>query len=89
MKKILFLTAFLFIFSITNAFAGSIQFIGTGKKCDQVKVSFSRNKGASWQNVQIKMGQTFNVPRDATHLTINNVPYDPKKNYKVRDGNVY
>mgnify|MGYP006916307965 CR=1 FL=1 len=89
MKKVLLITAFLSIFGITNALAGSIQYIGTGTKGEPIKVSFSRNKGASWQNVQVKMGQTFNVPRDATHLTINNVPYDPKKNYKIRDGHVY
>ena len=89
MKKMLILTIFAALFFVTDTLAGTIQYIGTVNKNEPVNVSFSRNRGASWQTVQVKMGQTFNVPRDATNLTINNVPYDPQKNYKVRDGHVF
>ena len=79
MKKMLVLTIFAALFFVTDTLAGTIQYIGTTNKNEPVKVSFLRNKGASWQTVQVKMGQNYNVPRDATNLMINNVPYDQKK----------
>ena len=66
-----------------------IQYIGSGKKDAPAEISFSRNNGATWQKAQVGPGQTFAVPSDATHLNINNVPRDPKKNYKIREGNVF
>ena len=86
-----FVTALIFIFCVTvnSGYAGTIQYIASGKKDVPVAISFSRNNGASWQNAKIGPGQTVTVPPDATHLNINNAPYDPKKNLKIREGNVF
>lgn len=89
MKKVLFLILVTFLICSTNAFAANIQYIDTGKQSPKIKVSFSRNNGASWKQDYIKKGQTYNVPRNATHLMINDIPRDPKRNYKVKDGNVF
>lgn len=89
MKKILLLVMVVFLFSGSNANAGAIQYIDTGRQSPKIKVSFSRNNGASWKHDVIKKGQIYNVPRDATHLMINDIPRNPKRNYKVKDGNVF
>lgn len=89
MKKIVLLLVIASFLGISAAQAGSIQYIGTGRDAPKVKVSFSRNKGASWEHREVKPGQTFSVPGDATHLRIDNVPLDPKRNYKVKDGHVF
>lgn len=89
MKKIILFLALAYFLGIPAAQAGSVQYIGTGCAAPKVKVSFSRNKGATWEHKEIKPGQTFSVPRDATHLRIDNVPLDPRRNYKVKDGNVF
>ena len=73
----------------TTALSATIQYIGSGKKDAPVDISFSRNAGSTWQNAKVGPGQTFTVPPDATHLNIKNIPYDPKKNYKIREGNVF
>jgi hypothetical protein len=73
----------------TSALAATIQYIGGGRNEAPVAISFSRNNGSSWQNAKVGPGQTLTVPPDATHLNINNVPYDPKRNYKIRKGNVF
>lgn len=86
-KAFLFLVCSLAFAS--SAFAGVIQYIGTGRPAPAVEVTFSRNNGASWQKTEVKPGQAFHVPRDATHLNINGVPRDPKRDYKVKEGNVY
>jgi len=80
---------FIFCFSVNSGYAATIQYIGTGKKEVPVEISFSRNNGTTWKNAKVVPGQTFAVPSDATHLNINNVPRDPKKNYKIREGNVF
>ncbi len=64
---------------MSNTFAGTIQYIGTGRSSLPVAVKISRNNGSTWNTVQVKPGQTYNIPRDATHLMINEVPRDPKK----------
>lgn len=87
MRKWLFLLICLLCSS--NVLAGTIQYVGTGRSNPPAQVTFSRNNGASWQNLEIKPGQAFNVPRDTTHLYINNVPRDPRLNYKIKDGNVF
>lgn len=89
MKKILIGFVALSLFYASSSFAGAIQYIGNGKGESQVKITYSRNNGASWENKVIKPGQTFNVPKDATHLKIDNTPYNPGKNYKIKDGNVF
>lgn len=89
MKKYVLFLALAIIMGTTVAQAGSIQYIGTGRSAPKVKVTFSRNNGASWEYKEVKPGQTYHVPKDATHLRIDNVPLDPKRNYKVKDGNVF
>lgn len=87
-KLVLFLVLATFLGSAV-AQAASIQYIGTGRNAQKVKVTYSRNNGATWEHKEVKPGQTFNVPKDATHLKIDNVPHDPRRNYKVKDGNVF
>lgn len=89
MKKFFITFVLLALFGVSTAYAGAIQYIGNGKSEPQVKITYSRNNGASWENKAIKPGQTFNVPKDATHLKIDNTPYNPGKNYKIKDGNVF
>lgn len=64
----------------------SIRYIGTGRKVLPVKISCSRNGGNSWQEREMVAGQTFGIPSDCTNLLIDNVPYDPKMNYVIRNG---
>lgn len=89
MKKLalLFLLASLLGAGVSEA--GSIQYIGTGRTAPKVKVTFSRNNGATWEHKEVKPGQIFTFPKDTTHLRIDNVPFDPKRNYKVKEGNVF
>lgn len=89
MKKIALFLALASFLGASAAQAGTIQYIGTGRDAPKVKVSVSRNRGASWEHKEVKPGQTYTVPKDATHLRIDNVPLDPKRNYKVKDGNVF
>ena len=89
MNKVLLMAMMIFFFSIADTFAGTIQYLGTGRPAEQMKITYSRDKGSSWKTVYIKMGQTLSIPPDATHLNINNVPCDPKRNYKIKDGNVF
>ena len=89
MKKYALFLLLTVILSAAQVNAGSIQYIGTGRTAPKVKVTFSRNNGATWEHKEVKAGQTFNFPKDTTHLRIDNVPFDPKRNYKVKEGNVY
>ena len=91
MRKFIVSLAFMLIFcaAATFGFAATIQYIGSGKKDAPAEISFSRNNGATWQNAKVAPGQTFAVPPDATHLNINNVPRDPKKNHKIRESKVF
>lgn len=89
MKKSIAIFLIVFLAKFSLAYGGVIQYIGTGKPNSPVKVSFSRNNGTSWEHKQVKPGQTFSVPKDATNLQINGVPRNPQKNYKVKDGNVF
>ena len=88
MKKTALMSALLLALMATHVHAASIQYIDTGKRMPPIKITYSRDNGNTWRHAQIRNGQTFNVPRDATHLRINNIPYNPKKNYKVKEGNV-
>lgn len=72
-----------------SAPAATIQHFSTGRPQPEVRASFSRNKGAAWQHAVVKPGQAFSVPNDATHLTINDVPRDPRKNWRAKDGSVF
>ena len=88
MKKILTLLVIALLVSPVIATGAVIQYIGTGRPNPAVKVKVSRNNGASWEQKEVKPGQTYHIPPDATHLEINNVPRNPKQNYKVKDGNI-
>ena len=76
-------------FVASAALCASIQYVATGHQSREIKITFSRNNGGTWQGVVVKPGSTYVVPNDATHLTIDGVPRDPKKNYKIKDGNVF
>ena len=89
MKKFLILIAALVLYGASPAYAGAIQYIGNDKGEPKVKITYSRTNGVSWENKVIKPGQTFNVPKDATHLKIDNAPHNPNRNYKIKDGNVF
>lgn len=88
-KKFALFLALASLLGVSAAQAGSIQYIGTGRAAPKVKVTFSRNNGATWEHKEVRPGQTYTVPKNATHLRIDNVPFDPKRNYKVKDGNVF
>ena len=89
MRFVVIALMLIFCVAVNSGYAATIQYIGSGKKDAPVEISFSRNNGAKWQKAKVSPGQTFAVPPDATHLNINNVPRDPKKNYKIREGNVF
>lgn len=87
-KLVLFLLLATFL-GAAAAQAASIQYIDSGRKAPKVKISFSKNNGASWEYKEVSPGQTYTIPKNATHLRIDNVPYEPSKNYKIKDGNVF
>ena len=65
-----------------------IRYVGTGKNQRKIQVDFSMNQGKSWQHKELVAGQTFPVPTNCTTLLMDNIPYDPKGNYEIRDGNI-
>lgn len=89
MKKILLMLIGLALLGASSAYAGAIQYIGNGQGEPKVKITYSRNNGASWESKVLQPGQTFNAPRDATDLKIDNAPHDPARNYKIKDGHVF
>ena len=90
MRKFLLFAAFAALLSLPAAAgAASIHYLGNGKGGPAVRIAYSRSNGDKWDYRTMKPGQRFSIPRDATHLRIDNVPYNPKKNYKIKDGNVY
>ncbi|WP_165071993.1 hypothetical protein [Desulfovibrio sp. ZJ200] len=89
MRKIIifFVLAALAVASVAQA--GSIQYLSSGRKAPPVKVTFSTNNGGIWEHRVLKPGQICTFPKGTTHLRIDNVPFDPKRNYKVKEGNVF
>ena len=65
-----------------------IKYISDGRKNPEVKIAVSMNKGASWKEVILKAGQSYPIPPNVTNLLIDKVPYDPKINFTIRNGNV-
>lgn len=63
-----------------------IRYQATGKTVENVKISLSFNNGKSWKEVILKAAQSFPIPGNTTNLLINNVPYDPKGMYEIRNG---
>lgn len=88
MKTVLATLAFLSMFTASAAYGYAIQYIGNGTGGPQVKITWSRSNGAKWETRMLKPGQTFQIPKDTTNLKIDNVNYQPNRNYKIRDGNV-
>ena len=65
-----------------------IRYVGAGRKSPEITITVSRDKGHTWHTQILKSGQTYSISPTITDLRINNVPYSPKANYAVRDGNV-
>lgn len=65
-----------------------ICYVAEGKKAPTVKLAVSMNKGAAWREQNLVAGQSWPIPPNATNLLIDNVPYDPKGNYEIRQGKV-
>lgn len=68
--------------------AAVIRYQAIGKECPSVNISTSVNNGKSWKQSILNAGQSFPIPGNTTNLLINNVPYDPKGAYEIRDGKV-
>lgn len=65
-----------------------IRYIGGAGNSPAVNVAVSMSHGYSWQEKTLVSGQSFSIPPNATNLQMNNVPYDPKKNYEIRNGKI-
>lgn len=65
-----------------------IRYVGTGSKSPKIQIDYSMNNGKSWQNKEIVAGQSFPIPPNCTTLLMNNVNYNPKNNYEIRDGKI-
>lgn len=65
-----------------------IKYISDGRKNPEVKIIVSMNKGASWKTTILKAGQSYAIAGNVTNLLIDNVPYNPKENYIIRNGNI-
>lgn len=69
-----------------QALAGSMTYLpGRGAP---VRVAVSTNRGTSWKESLLKPGTTVSWPSTATNLNANGMPLDPKKSYRVKDGNI-
>lgn len=89
MRYLLLTILAVLFFGVFTTQAGVIQYIGNGKDGPDVKIAFSRSNGDKWERKILKPGQTFHIPKDATHLQINGSPRNPKQNFRVKDGHVY
>lgn len=67
---------------------GVIRYVGEGKKGPVVRLAVSMNKGEAWREQNLAAGQSYPIPPSVTNLLIDNVPYDPKGNYEIRQGRV-
>ena len=65
-----------------------IRYVSTGRKASAVQVSVSMNNGLSWQRKELVAGQSFPIPPKCTNLLIDNIPYDTKGNFEIRQGTV-
>lgn len=72
-----------------RAWAGSMTYVpGRANMSPPMNVAFSTNRGSSWQQKTLKPGTTVSWPATATNLNVNGMPLDPKKNYRVKEGNI-
>lgn len=65
-----------------------VRYVGVGKRSPAIKISVSMNNGRSWQEKNLEPSQSYPIPPSATNLLMDNVPYDPKGNFEVRQGRV-
>lgn len=63
-----------------------IRYVGGGGP--KIQIDYSMNNGQSWQKKELMPGQSFPIPPNCTTLLVNNVPYDPRGDYEIRDGKV-
>lgn len=68
--------------------AAVIRYQANGRTQPPVDIATSVNNGKSWKQTILKAGQAFPIPGNVTNLCINNVPYDPKGAYEIREGHV-
>lgn len=67
---------------------GVVRYVAMGKNQRKITISYSMNQGKSWQQKELLAGQTFPIPPNCTTFLMDNVPYDPKGNYEIRDGKI-
>lgn len=65
-----------------------IRYVAEGKKVPSVKLAVSMNNGRAWEKQNLVAGQNDPITPNATNLLIDNVPYDPKRNYEIREAKV-
>ena len=65
-----------------------IRYVAIGRDSQIIKVVVSMNNGGSWQEKNLVPGQSFPIPPNATTLLMDNVPYDPERNYEIRQGKI-
>lgn len=65
-----------------------IRYVAEGKKFPAAGIAVSMNSGRSWREQSLSPGQSFAIPPNATNLLIENVPYDCKRDYEIRQGRV-
>ena len=65
-----------------------VKYISDGRKNPEVKISVSMNNGTSWKEIVLKAGQSYPISPNVTNLLIDNVPYDMKRDYVIRNGHI-
>ncbi len=65
-----------------------IRYVAMGTSQRKINIDYSMNQGKSWQHEVLVAGQTFPIPLNCTNLLLDNVPYDPKGNYEIREGRI-
>lgn len=68
--------------------AAVIKYQANGRTQETVNISTSVNNGKSWKQSNLKAGQSFPIAGNITNLLINNIPYDPRGTYEIREGHV-
>ncbi|MDE5831378.1 MAG: hypothetical protein K2H64_00050 [Desulfovibrio sp.] len=66
----------------------TIRYPGTGRAQPPVKISYSMNGGRSWQEKELKPGQSCPISPNCDSLLIGGVPYDPKGEYEIWEGKI-
>lgn len=73
-----------------KALAGTVRYEpGRKQLSPDMVLSISTNHGGAWRQTVLKPGRTVPIPSGATHMNINGIPLDPKKSYRIKEGNVF